>query len=92
MARFYVSFIFFLTPTLLGWLVLNGHETRQESLSWWRNDNEHDFVYSTIDSLVAYFGPTPVGLGLVALGAVLGPFVYFVVKPRTVFRRRRLGL
>jgi hypothetical protein len=89
MARFYVSFIFFLTPILLGWLLLNGHDPRPDSQPWWRHENHNGFVYDTIDALVAYFGPMPVAIACFILGPVAGALTFFVIKPRTIWGRRR---
>ena len=89
MARLYGSFRFFLASSGLGWLILNGHDPRPDSQPWWRNENRNAFWYDTIDALVAYFGPTPVGLFFLAAGPVLFAVIFFVVKPRTAFRRPR---
>jgi hypothetical protein len=89
MARLYVSFFAFISPVLMGWLILTGENPRPDRQPWWRHEDHNGFIYDTIDALVLQFGAGPVGLGLIAFGPLFGAFMYVVIRPTSIFPGRR---
>jgi hypothetical protein len=88
MARVFFSLFVLVFPILTGWSVLYGVDPMVEARPWWQYSDGTDIYHQATQVLVGYFGPTPVGVGLIALGPVAAALMFFVIKPRSLFPRR----